>query len=66
MGTLIEAVMLTKGIKDRSWEYDVIEDIDANSDISNLVYENLDAEGKRLSKIADYLRERQDRKWRQK
>jgi hypothetical protein len=62
IGTILAA--LVKQFLHSDWEWDVIEDWNSNGDIDNWVYSNLDAEGKRLVKIADYLREREERKYR--
>lgn len=62
VGTLIEA--LVSQFLRPEWEWDVTEDWNSNGDLDNWVYENLDAEGKRLVKIADYLRSREERKFR--
>ena len=62
VGTLLKAVMATCEIT-RDWEWNVIEDMDGNGDVSNIVYGALTDDGKRIVKIADYLREREDRKY---
>jgi len=41
-----------------------IEDWSGNGCLDNWVYDNLDTEGKRLLKLADYLRGREERKYR--
>jgi hypothetical protein len=62
VGTLIEA--LVSQYLDREWEWKVIEDWNSNGEIDNWVYDALDAEGKRLAKLASYLREREERQYR--
>lgn len=62
VGTLIEA--LVTQFLSPEWEWNVIEDWSGNGIVDNWVYDNLDAEGKRLVKIADYLRQREERQYR--
>lgn len=62
VGTLIEA--LTAQYLSDNWEWNITEDWNSNGDIDNWVYDNLDAEGKRLVEIASYLREREERQYR--
>lgn len=47
-----------------NWEMSIIEDWSGNGIISNWMYDGLDDEGKRLVKIGDYLRARQERPYR--
>jgi hypothetical protein len=61
VGTLVSA--LVSQFLDREWEWNVIEDWNGNGEVDSWVYENLDAEGKRLVKIASYLREREERQY---
>lgn len=46
------------------WEWFIVEDWSGSGILSNWMYDGLDAEGKRLVNIADYLRRRQERKYR--
>lgn len=62
LGTIFEA--LVKQFFGENWEWDLIEDFNCNGELDNWIYEALDAEGKRLVKIADYLRSREERKFR--
>jgi hypothetical protein len=62
VGTLLEA-LVTQFLRPE-WEWDVTEDWNCNGDIDNWVYDNLDGEGKRLVKLASYLREREERQYR--
>ncbi|MFZ1074780.1 MAG: hypothetical protein WAN50_00170 [Minisyncoccia bacterium] len=48
----------------KEWESNIVEDWSGNGYISNWMYDGLDPEGKRLVKIADYLRARQERQYR--
>lgn len=45
----------------KEWEWALVENWSGNGDISNWMYDGLDEEGKRLVKIADYLRKREER-----
>jgi hypothetical protein len=60
LGTLVKAAVAQ--LDDENWQWNLIEDIDSNGDVSNLMYEALTDEGKRLVKIADYLRAREARR----
>ncbi len=62
VGTLVEA--LVTQFLSPEWEWNITEDWNCNGDIDNWVYDNLDEEGKRLVKIAGYLREREERQYR--
>ena len=62
VGTLVEA--LVAQFLSESWEWDITEDWNCNGDIDNWIYDNLDDEGKRLVKLASYLREREERQYR--
>jgi hypothetical protein len=62
LGTIFEA--LVEQFFGEDWEWNVIEDFNCNGDLDNWIYEAMDAEGKRLVKIADYLRSREERKFR--
>jgi hypothetical protein len=62
LGTLIVAAIAQ--LEDENWEWSLIEDQDCNGDISNLAYEALNDKGKRIVKLADYLRSREERKFR--
>jgi len=46
------------------WEWALIEDFSGSGNLDNWVYDAMDAEGKRLVKIADYLRSREERQYR--
>jgi hypothetical protein len=46
------------------WEWNIVEDWSGSGILSNWMYDGLDAEGKRLVKIADYLRSREERQYR--
>jgi hypothetical protein len=50
--------------EERGLDWVLVEDIDCNGDVSNLVYDNLSDKAKRIVKVADYLRERANRKYR--
>jgi hypothetical protein len=62
IGTILEA--LVSEFFSSEWEWDVIEDWSGNGCLDNWIYDNLDTEGKRLLKLADYLRDREERKYR--
>jgi len=62
IGTILCALVLQSGRTD--WEYEIIEDWSGKGLVDNWVYYALDPEGKRLVKLASYLREREERKYR--
>ncbi len=62
VGTIVEALVVQ--FLDEQWEWNVIEDWNSNGDLDNWIYDNLTDEGKRLVKIADYLRQREERRFR--
>jgi len=62
VGTIVEA--LVSQFLSPEWEWNVIEDWSGNGLVDRWVYDGLDAEGKRLVKIADYLRQREERQYR--
>ena len=62
IGTLIEA--LVSQFLGENWEWDIIEGWSGAGHLDNWVYSALDEEGKRLVKIADYLRQREERQYR--
>jgi hypothetical protein len=61
LGTLLIAIGRQFEVPEDS---SLIEDIDGNNAVTDLIYESLSDEGKRLVKIADYLRARQERAFR--
>jgi hypothetical protein len=62
VGTILVALVLQSGRTD--WEYEIIEDWSGKGLVDKWVYDALDPEGKRLVKLASYLREREERKYR--
>lgn len=62
VGTLVAA--LVSQFMSEEWEWNIIEDWSGNGYVDSWVYDNLDAEGKRLVNIADYLRRREERQYR--
>ena len=62
VGTILVALVAQS--KRENWEYEIIEDWSSEGLVDNWVYAALDSEGKRLVKLAGYLREREERKYR--
>ena len=62
VGTLVAALVVQFFGDD--WEWNITEDWNSNGDLDNWVYAALDDEGKRLVKLADYLRSREERQYR--
>jgi hypothetical protein len=62
VGTLVEA--LVSQFLPKEWEGNVIEDWSGSGIVDEWVYDALDEEGKRLVKIAAYLRQREERQYR--
>jgi len=62
IGTILEG--LVDEFLRPEWEWDVTEDWNSNGDLDNWVFDNLDEEGQRLVTLADYLRQREERRYR--
>jgi len=62
IGTLIVAAVAQ--LEDEEWEYRILENMSGNGEASDAVYAALNDKGKRISKIAYYLRQREKRQYR--
>jgi hypothetical protein len=62
LGTLVAAAAEQLGSGD--WEYSLVEGMSGNGRVSEALYSGLNDKGKRIDKIAYYLRTREERQWR--